>query len=152
MKRNTKGQLASCSYEEAFEAIAKKLGTLMNVAGLASGKASTEALKAFADLMTKSLGSKLVDTLDGDDFRTVITGHRQIRPTKPDWLWKPSWKISSPADTILIIGAHPIKTHPVIGSYIMRAASKNKAQLVVLDPLRNPFTFRASGLAEASRG
>ncbi|MBN1375387.1 MAG: molybdopterin-dependent oxidoreductase, partial [Dehalococcoidia bacterium] len=48
------------------------------------------------------------------------------------------------ADSILLIGAHPLKTHPVIGSYIMRATAKNKAQMVVLDALRNPFTFRAS--------
>jgi predicted molibdopterin-dependent oxidoreductase YjgC len=48
------------------------------------------------------------------------------------------------ADCVVVIGAHPTRTHPVIGSYIMRAASRNKAQLVVIDPLRNPFTFRAS--------
>ena len=34
----------------------------------------------------------------------------------------------------------------------MRAASKNKAQLIVLDPLRNPFTFRASVWLRPSEG
>ncbi len=95
MKKNAKGQLAGCSYEEAFEAIAKNLGSSENVAGLASGKASTEALKAFADLMDKTVGSKMVDTLDGDDFRTITLGIAKFDP-KPDLAWKPNSKISLP--------------------------------------------------------
>ena len=142
LKRNSKGQLVSCSYEEAFESIAKKLGASDAIAGLASGKANSEALKAFADLMEK-LGSKLVDTLDGDDCRTVTQGIAKF-DAKSGLDIEAKLEDILAADSIVVIGAHPIKTHPVIGSYIMRAASKNKAQLVVIDPLRNPFTFRAS--------
>jgi len=143
LKRNSKGQLVSCTYEEAFEAIAKKLGSLDAVAGLASGKASTEALKAFEELMTKTLGSKMVDTLDGDDYRTVALGIGKF-DAKAGLAMEAKLEDILTADSITIIGANPIKTHPVIGSYIMRAASKNKTPLVVIDPLRNPFTFRAS--------
>jgi formate dehydrogenase major subunit len=143
LKRNSKGQLASCTYEEAFEAIAKKLGSLDAVAGLASGKASTEALKAFEELMTKGLGSKMVDTLDGDDYRTVALGIGKF-DSKAGLAMEAKLEDILTADSITVIGANPIKTHPVIGSYIMRAASKNKVPLVVIDPLRNPFTFRAS--------
>jgi formate dehydrogenase major subunit len=150
MKRNTKGQLASCSYEEAFEAIAKKLGSLDNVAAIASGKASTEALKAFTDL-NKALGVKLVDTLDGDDFRTVSQGIAKF-DSKASIKMEANLEDILSADAILIIGAYPVKTHPVIGSYVMRAASKNKAQLIVLDPLRNPFTFRASAWLRPPEG
>ncbi len=150
MKRNTKGQLASCSYDEAFEAIAKKLGSLDNVAALASGNASTEALKAFVDL-NKALGTKLVDTLDGDDFRAVSQGIAKF-DSKAELNMEAQLEDILSADAILIIGAHPVKTHPVIGSYVMRAVSKNKAQLVVLDPLRNPFTFRASAWLRPPEG
>jgi len=143
LKRNTKGQLVSCSYEEAFEAIARKLGNIENVAGLASGKASTEALKAFSDLMSKTLGSKMVDTLDGDEYRTISQGIAKF-DAKAGLDMEAKLEDILTADSILLIGANPLKTHPVIGSYIMRAVSKNKAQLIVLDPLRNPFTFRAS--------
>jgi len=143
LKRNSKGQMASCTYEEAFEEIAKKLGSLDAVAGLASGKASTEALQAFAELMTGSLASKMVDTLDGDDFRTVTQGIAKF-DTKAGLALEAKLEDILTADSIVVIGANPIKTHPVIGSYIMRAASKNKTPLVVIDPLRNPFTFRAS--------
>jgi len=142
LKRNNKGQLVSCSYEEALDAISKKLGASDGIAGLASAKASNEALKAFADLMDK-FGSKMVDTIDGDDCRTVTQGIAKFDSKSGLGIEAKLEDILS-ADSIVVIGAHPTKTHPVIGSYIMRAASKNKAQLVVIDPLRNPFTFRAS--------
>jgi formate dehydrogenase major subunit len=142
LKRNSKGQLASCSYEEAFEAIAKKFGASDSVAGLASGKASSEALKAFAELMDK-MGSKLVDTLDGDDCRTISQGIAKF-DGKAGLAMEAKLEDILSADCIVVIGAQPTKSHPVIGSYIMRAASKNNTQLIVLDPLRNPFTFRAS--------
>ncbi|MHB8085129.1 MAG: molybdopterin-dependent oxidoreductase [Dehalococcoidia bacterium] len=150
MKRNAKGQLASCSYEEAFEAIAQKLGKLDNIAGLASGRASSEALKAFADL-NKALGTKLMDTLDGDDFRAITQGIAKF-DGKAGLKIEANLEDILSADAILVIGAHPVKTHPVIGSYVMRAASKNKAQLIVLDPLRNPFTFRASAWLRPPEG
>ena len=151
MKKNSKGQLASCTYEEAFEAIAQKLSGVENVAGLASAKANTEALKSFADLMTKTIGSKMVDTLDGDDFRTITQGIAKF-DSKAGLDMEAKLEDILTADAILLIGAHPIKTHPVIGSYIMRAAAKNKAQLVVLDPLRNPFTFRAAVWLKPTEG
>lgn len=143
MKRDKKGNLHSCSYEEAFETIAKYFAKAGTVAGLASSKASTESLKAFADLMNKTLNSNLVDVLDGDDYRTITHGIAQFKDKAGLEIEAKLEDILS-SDTIVIIGANPIKTHPVIGSYILRAASKNKANLIILDPLRNPFTFRAS--------
>ena len=142
MKRNSKGQLISCSYEEAFNTIANKFGKISNVVGLASGKASTETLKAFSDLMKNTLGSAVVDTLDGDDYRTISKGIAKF-DSKSGLDIEAKLEDILSADVILIVGAHPVKTHPVLASYIMRATSQNKAQLVVLDPLRNPFTFRA---------
>ena len=150
MKRNSKGQLAACTYEEAFDAIAKKLGAADAVAGLASGKASSEALKAFAELM-KGMGSKMVDTLDGDDFRTITEGMAKF-DAKTGLASEAKLEDILTADSIVVIGANPIKTHPVIGSYILRAAAKNKANLVIVDPLRNPFTFRASVWVRPAEG
>jgi len=143
MKRDKKGKLISCSYEEAFETIARNFGKGGTVAGLVSGKASNETLKAFADLMNKTLKSNMVDVLDGDDYRTISRGIAQFNDKAGLEIEAKLEEILS-SDTIVVIGANPIKTHPVIGSYIMRAASKNKANLIIIDPLRNPFTFRAS--------
>ena len=151
MKRNSKGQLAACTYEEAFEDIAKNLGSNGLVAGLASGKANSEALKAFVELMDKGFGSKMVDTLDGDDFRTITRGMAKF-DTKAGLATEAKLEDILTADSIVVIGANPIRTHPVIGSYILRAAAKNKANLVVVDPLRNPFTFRASVWVRPAEG
>ncbi len=151
MKRNSKGQLTACTYEEAFEDIAKNLGSNGSVAGLASGKASSESLKAFAELMDKGFGSKMVDTLDGDDFRTVTMGMTKF-DAKAGFATEAKLEDILTADSIVVIGANPIKTHPVIGSYILRAAAKNKANLVVVDPLRNPFTFRTSVWVRPAEG
>jgi formate dehydrogenase major subunit len=149
LKRNSKGELAKCSYEEAFEVISKKLSGDA-VAGLASGKANTEALKAFSDLMSQ-IGSKMVDTLDGDDYRTILQGIAKF-DNKAGLNMEAKLEDILSADCILVIGAQPTKTHPVIGSYIMRAAVKSKANLIVLDPLRNPFTFRASVWLKPAEG
>lgn len=143
LKRNSKGQLQSCTYKEAFETIAKGLGSGDAVVGLASGRASNEALKAFSDLMTKTLGSKLVDTLDGNDFRTITAGIARF-DARAGLGIEASLEEILTADSIVVIGANPIKSHPVVGSYILRATAKNKSNLVVIDPLRNPFTFRAT--------
>ena len=85
----------------------------------------------------------MVDTLDGDDCRTVSQGIAKF-DSKAGLDMEAKLEDILAADSIVVIGTHPTKTHPVIGSYVMRAASKNKAQLIVIDPLRNPFTFRAS--------
>jgi formate dehydrogenase major subunit len=149
LKKNGKGQLVSCTYEEAFDAIAKRFAD-GDVTGLASSKASSEALKAFADLM-KAAGSKAVDTLDGSDCRTVTEGIAKF-DAKAGLAIEAKLEDILTADCVLVIGANPVKTHPVVASYIMRAVSKNKADLVVLDPLRNPFTFRASVWVKPAEG
>lgn len=143
MKRNDRGQLINCSYEEAFDVIARKLSNTDSVAGIASSRASTEALKAFADLLSKTLGSKLIDTLDGDEYRTILQAYHKF-DGKAGLHEEAKLEDILDADCIVVIGANPIKSNPVIGSYIMRAAAKNKAQLVIIDPLRNPFSFHAS--------
>jgi formate dehydrogenase major subunit len=151
MKKNSSGQLETCSYEEAFSSIAKKLGSTKNIVGLASGKANSETLQAFIKLMNETIETKLIDTLDGDDFRTISSGITKF-DSKAGISIEAKLEDILTADTILLIGAHPIKTHPVVGSYIMRSVAKNKAQLVILDPLRNPFTFRASVWLKPAEG
>jgi len=93
--------------------------------------------------MTKTLGSKLVDTLDGNDFRTITEGIARF-DARAGLGMEASLEEILTADSIVVIGANPIKSHPVVGSYILRATAKNKSNLVVIDPLRNPFTFRAT--------
>jgi predicted molibdopterin-dependent oxidoreductase YjgC len=43
------------------------------------------------------------------------------------------------ADCILVVGADPVKTHPVVGSLMRRAVTRGGAKLIVIDPVRDVF-------------
>lgn len=47
------------------------------------------------------------------------------------------------ADCVLVIGSNPLESHPVAGSYILKARDRNKAQIIVIDSRPNTFDFRA---------
>jgi formate dehydrogenase major subunit len=142
MIRNARGKLEPCSINEAVDMVAKKLGQLKahngadSIAGVASGQASQQALKAFKDLITGTLGSKFIDSLDGDEYRAVIKGMRTAQ-SKADSTIATRLEDILEADCILLAGADPFKSHPVAGSYIVRAVRQNKAKLIVLDPAQN---------------
>lgn len=142
MIRNAKGKLEPCSLNEAVDAVAKKLGQVKahnganSIAGLASGQASNQALKAFKDFIAGTLGSKFIDTLDGDEYRAVIGGINKLQD-KVDLKTEGYLEDIFEADCIVLAGANPFKTHPVAGSYIVRAVRRNKAKLIVLDPMQN---------------
>jgi formate dehydrogenase major subunit len=142
MIRNARGKLEPCSLSEAVDMVAKKLGQFKahdggnSVAGLASGQASNQALKAFKELITGTLGSKFLDSLDGDEYRAVIKGIGAFQD-KADLSTEIPLEDIFNADCIFLAGADPFKTHPVAGSYIVRAVRRNKAKLIVLDPTQN---------------
>ena len=142
MIRNAKGKLEPCSLNEAVDAVAKKLGQVKahnganSIAGVASGQASNQALKAFKDFIAGALGSKFIDTLDGDEYRAVIGGINKLQ-NKTGLKSEGSLEDIFEADCIVLAGANPFKTHPVAGSYIVRAVRRNKAKLIVLDPMQN---------------
>jgi formate dehydrogenase major subunit len=144
MIRNARGKLESCSLSEAVDMAAKKLGQLKahngadSIAGVASGRASQQSLKAFKDFVTGTLGSSFVDTLDGDEYRAVIKG-REAAGDKTTSTTGTRLADILDADCILVIGADPFKSHPVAGSYIVRAVRQNKAKLIVIDPAQNAF-------------
>jgi NADH dehydrogenase/NADH:ubiquinone oxidoreductase subunit G len=142
MVRNARGKLEPCSLSEAVDMVAKKLGQSKahgggnSIAGVASAQASNQALKAFKELITGTLGSKFLDSLDGHDYRAVIKGIGAFQD-KADLSTETPLEDIFSADCILMAGADPFKTHPVAGSYIVRAVRRNKAKLIVLDPTQN---------------
>jgi len=157
MIRNAKGKLEPCSLNEAVDAVAKKLGQVKahnganSIAGVASGQASNQALKAFKDFIAGALGSKFIDTLDGDEYRAVIGGINKLQ-NKTGLKSEGSLEDIFEADCIVLAGANPFKTHPVAGSYIVRAVRQNKAKLIVLDPAQNVFPEYASLWLEPRKG
>jgi formate dehydrogenase major subunit len=140
--RNASGKLESCSLSEAVDIVAKKLGESKvrhgssSIAGVASSQASSETLKAFKEFLTGMVGSKLIDSLDGDDYRAIIKGISNFQDKADLSVEAPLEEIFE-ADCVLLAGANPFESHPVAGSYIVRAVRQNKAKLIVFDTTQN---------------
>jgi predicted molibdopterin-dependent oxidoreductase YjgC len=103
---------------------------------VASSQASVEALKAFKEFITGTVDSKLIDSLDGEDYRAVIKGMSNFQD-KADLSAEAPLEEIFKADCVLLVGANPFESHPVAGSYIVRAVRQNKAKLIVLDTKQN---------------
>jgi formate dehydrogenase major subunit len=142
MVRNANGKLEPCSLSEAVGIVAKKLGESKarhgsnSIAGVASSQASSEALKAFKEFVTGIVGSKLIDSLDGDDYRSIIKGVSDFQDKADLSIEIPLEEIFE-ADCVLLTGSNPFESHPVAASYIVRAVRQNKAKLIVIDPAQN---------------
>ena len=155
--RNARGKLESCSLSEAIDIVAKKLSELKirhgssSIAGVASSQASSEALQAFKEFITGTVGSKLVDSLDGDDYRAVIKGISNFQDKADLGTEAPLEEILK-ADCVLLAGANPFESHPVAGTYIVRAVRQNKAKLIVLDPIQNAFSYYTTVWLKPKKG
>jgi formate dehydrogenase major subunit len=141
MMRNTQGKLEPCSADEAIDMVAKSLKQFKaqngsSIAGVASGQASSRTLQAFKELITGTLGSRFLDSLDGDQYRAVTKGIGAFQD-KADLRTETPLESIFDADCILLAGADPFKSHPVAGSYIVRAVRQNKAKLITLDSTQN---------------
>ena len=157
LARNGRGELEACSLDEALTNVAKKLSEVKtrygngSIAGLASSQACNEALRAFREFMTDTIGSHLVDTLDGDEYRVLTQGIANFQDGA-ELSIEASLEEIVEADCVLLAGADPLESNPVVGSYIMQAMTKNGANFILLDPLRNAFSFRTSIWLKPSEG
>ena len=155
MKKN--GKFEVCTLDQALDAIAVKFAEVKSkhgsdsLAGLASSRISNEALKAFKELMTGKAGTKLVDTLDGASFRVISEGIAKYKNGgKLDI--EASLEDIFKADCIVIAGADPLTTHPVIGAAVLNANKKNKAKIIVIDANENPFNSRTAVWLKPKQG
>jgi len=147
--RNGRGKLEPRPLPEAIDIVAKKLAELKaqygnnSIAGIASSQASNDSLKAFKELIAGTIGSDLIDALDGDAYRTIIKGINGPRAQGGLDIETSLEEILN-ADCIIVVGANPLESHPVAGSYIARAARRNKATLIAIDPSQNTFPYHAT--------
>jgi len=147
--RNGRGKLEPQPLSKAIDTVAKKLAQLKaqygsnGIAGIASSQASTNSLKAFKELIAGTIGSDLIDTLDGDTYRTIIKGINGPR-AQGGLDIETSLEEILKADCIIVVGANPLGSHPVAGSYIARAVRGNKAKLIIIDPAQNAFPYHAT--------
>jgi NADH dehydrogenase/NADH:ubiquinone oxidoreductase subunit G len=111
------------TWGDAFTLVASNLKALLSrhggeaLFGLASGALSNEELIFFRDLMAKGCSAGHVGSLDGRHFRSASKAWElKGQPIK-----EASWKMIPEADFILLLGADPYKTQPILSTLVRRA-------------------------------
>jgi len=112
--------------------------------GLASGDLSNEALLLFKALMADGWGAGVVDTLDGAHFRT-LSGVNQGLPDEV------SWKKIAAADMVLLVGADPHQSHPMLVSLLRRAYIEKGLPVAAIGTMEETERFGAEYLAVADK-
>ena len=130
--RNAKGKLVDCSLDEAVEAVATKLAEQGNkIDAVVSSKCSNEAITQVQNWITGLNKSNVVDTLDGQECRRVVSGLDESEDRNA--AYDPELESILKADCILVVGSDVDRTHPVMGNLIRKAVMQNKALLIVAD-------------------
>jgi formate dehydrogenase major subunit len=138
--RNGQGKLEECTIDEAIEAAAGKLrGIKGGFAGVISTRYPDETLSLFHEFVRGAMGCDSVDTLDGRGYRLIAEGIEQFHDKGRGLDIECPIEEILEADCILVAGADPLKTHPVIGSLIRRAISERGAKLIAIDPVADAF-------------
>ncbi len=141
--RGKQGELEECSLDRAVQVVAERLReTRDGFAGIISTRTPNETLSLFHKFIGEVVGSDWIDTQDGGSYRIISAGIRQFQNEgKGVDIECPIEEILK-ADCILIAGANPEETHPIIGTLVRRAVSQRGAKLIVIDPSRDVFPLR----------
>jgi predicted molibdopterin-dependent oxidoreductase YjgC len=124
--RSDNGKLVPCPHSEASDAVTTRMKAIKqrygcsSIIGLASSMACDESLEAFDSILRKTIGTDLIDAFDGDDYRTIIKGSAASLNTSSLYTEGLLEDILI-ADCLIVSGADPLITHPVAGSYVLRA-------------------------------
>jgi len=149
MIKNQKGIWEKTDWDSAVDHVAAKLGQLRkshgaeSVFGIASGACSNETLFLFRELMSSGLNAGHIDTLDGAHYRTISSAWHQVDPKYRE----APWETIQNADYILILGAEPWRSHPVIHSLIHRKVMEKNATVAVIGNGDFRLPFAATRLA-----
>ncbi len=127
-----------CSIE-ALDAIVKKVRSLesgSNIVCIASSVYPNETLEVFKRFANTVLKTPHVDTVDGFWYRAI-----QDMQESPDNAECALEDIKE-ADCLLIVGVRS-KAQTPLHSCIRRSASRNGAQIVIIDSVEDPFNYAA---------
>jgi NADH dehydrogenase/NADH:ubiquinone oxidoreductase subunit G len=111
------------SWDRALALVAEKLKSIRRAEGgealfgLASSALSNEELLQFRDLMAKGCSAGHVGSLDGEHFKAVSKAWE----LKGEPIKEASWKMIPKADFILLLGADPYQTQPIVSTLVRRA-------------------------------
>ena len=138
--RGKQGELEECTWDKALEVIADRLSTARDsFAGIMSARLPNETLSLFHKFMLEVIGSDFIDTLGGRSYRIIAEGVRQLQNGGKGLDIECPIEEILDADCILIAGADPKKTHPIIGTLVQRAVSQRGAKLIVVDSSQDVF-------------
>ena len=138
--RGEQGKLEECSLNRAVEVIAGRLaGAKDGFAGMVSTRIPSETLSLFHKFIGEVIGSDSIDTLDGASYRIITEGIRQFQGNGRGLDIECPIEDILEADCIIVVGADPGKTNPIVCTLVRRAVSQKKAKLIVIDPSRDVF-------------
>jgi formate dehydrogenase major subunit len=158
MVRDEGKGLRHCTLEEAVGVVARRLGGRGDsFSGLVSGQFPIEILKAFKKFMNESVDSRIIETIDGGSARPIMEGiyrfemgagcrgldveciDTDVEGTGQFQQALHGLNIECPieeisgARTIMVIGANPDVTHPVVSALIRRAVDQTQTRVVVIN-------------------
>jgi formate dehydrogenase major subunit len=140
MIRDKQGNLQECTMDEAVAAAASRLlAGSAGFAGMISTRYPDETLVQFREFVKQAMGSDELDTLDGNDYRLIAEGIRKFRNDRKGLDLECPIEEILEADCILVVGADPLATHPVVGCLVRRAVDQRKAKLITIDAVRDAF-------------
>jgi len=140
--RGKQGKLEESSLDRATQVIAERLReTKDGFAGIISTRVPNETLSLFRKFIAEVVGSDWIDTRDGGSYRIISQGIRQFQNKGKGLDIECPVEEILKADCILIVGANPAETHPIIGTLVRRAVSQRGAKLIVIDPSRDVFSL-----------
>jgi predicted molibdopterin-dependent oxidoreductase YjgC len=129
------GTFKEVSWEEALGQVVKEFEAIKDqegpgaIAGVASGRLTNEEYYLFGKLFREALGTNQVYQGAERAYRGLTEG---LAKTLGIAASTNSIQEIRKADCILVIGADPSETHPIVKNEIHGAIRKNKAQLIVV--------------------
>ena len=138
--RGKQGELEECSLHRAVEVIVERLAEVKDgFAGMISTRVPSETLSLFNKFIGEVVGSDSIDTLDGESYRIITEGIRQFQDNGKGLDIECPIEGILEADCIIVVGADPEKTNPIISTLVRRAVSQRKAKLIVVNSSRDVF-------------
>jgi formate dehydrogenase alpha subunit len=146
------GKLVECSWDEALDTVAKKLGAIKKehgpaaLAGLSSAKCTNEENFVFQKFVRTAFGSNNVDHCARLCHSSTVAG---LARSFGSGAMTNSIEELEQAEVILVTGSNTTETHPVIATRIKKAVLFHGAKLIVVDPRKIDlvkYTERYGGL------
>jgi formate dehydrogenase major subunit len=136
MVRGTNGSWKEVTWKAAMDLVAAKINASKDggTFGLASARCSNEELLLFRDLMVKGWNAGYVDTLHGPAYTSLTSAWTDLKKVVLG-LKEASWKQLVDADRILLIGANPSESQPLISGLIRRGILERGVQVSVIGPV-----------------